>query len=89
MGMVEFEPIRKGLVLKASCVHVIYKNKEIPGIELDRLQVDRASFEQFKAWFKFYGFKIVPRGAARIVVLSPEMYDCRKQPPFEWPDGKA
>ena len=88
MGQVEFKPIKKGLEVKATCVHVIHRNKEIPGLEVDRLQEDKESFEQLKEWLKYYGFKIVPRGARRIVILSPEMYDCRKQPPFEWPKAR-
>ena len=34
MGQVEFKPIKKGLEVKATCVHVIHRNKEIPGLEV-------------------------------------------------------
>jgi len=88
LAQVEFKPIREGFEVKATCVHVIHKSKEIPGIELDKLQADKGIFEQLKAWLKFYGFTIVPRGAQRVVILSPEMYDCRKDKPFEWPTEK-
>lgn len=88
MASVLFEQVKEAPTVKATCVHVIHNGKEIPGLEVDKEGAERGVFEQLKAWLKFYDFTIVPRGATRIVVLSPTMYDCRKKPQFEWPNEK-
>jgi hypothetical protein len=90
MPQVKFKKDERGPRVWANCTHVIHNGKEIPGIQLDKDTSDSAVFEQFKAWLKYYGFTIVPRGRGRLVVLSPTLYDCRKQKPFEWPvpDGE-
>lgn len=75
--------------MRANCVHVIHRKKEVPGIELNREHGTKKDFEHLKAWLKFYGFKLVVRGTNRVVVLAPELYDVRKNPEFTLEDIKG